>query len=474
MKNYKKIIFIFLLLLIIISGMTQTALASENIGITRLAGSGRIETSIKVSKEAYSKSSSVVLAGCNGEVDALTGTLLAADKDAPLLLTLKDSLHPDLKTELQRLKVKTVYILGGETIVSKSVETELAKTYTVKRVSGKNREETALAVVKEVKGQTKRIFLAKGYDVLADALAIGPISGIKDMPVLLTRSDKLSKTTIDAMKRLGVTHVTIVGGEGSISKTVENQLNGYKVDRISGPNREKTALAIANKYFTSPKKTIVANGYVFADALIGGYLGALYNSPILLTDTNKISGETISYLEANTKIPYILGGENAVSAGVYNGIKKAVEAGSSEPSRNPSPPASSPSSRMTWPVPSSSRISSPFGNRIHPIFNIFKFHTGIDIPAATGNSILAASSGKVTASRWMSGYGNTVMIDHGGGILTLYAHTSVLLVSQGQTVNKGQVIAKIGSTGNSTGPHLHFEVRKNGEYIDPEPWVRGY
>ena len=473
MKSYSKISLIFLLAFIIIVGGEEFVLASENIGVTRLAGPGRIETSIAVSEEAYTGSDSVVLAGCNGEVDALTGTLLAADKDAPLLLTLKDSLHPELKVELDRLKTKTVYILGGESVVSKEVENELSKTYTVKRVSGKNREETALAVVKEVKGQTKRIFLAKGYDVLADALAIGPISGIKDMPVLLTGTNKLPQATINAMKELGVTHVTIVGGQGAVSKSVEDQLKGYAVDRISGSSRERTAIAIADKYFTAPKKTIVANGYVFADALVGGYLGALYNSPILLTAANKISDDTISYLESNTEIPYVLGGESAISSGVHNGIKNAIEGGGSQPSRNPSPPASSNKSRMSWPVPSSSRISSPFGYRIHPIYKDYRLHTGIDIPASSGNNILAASSGKVTASKWMGGYGNAIIIDHGGGISTLYAHSSRRLVSAGQTVKEGQVIASIGSTGNSTGPHLHFEVRKNSKCENPEPWVRG-
>lgn len=459
--------------MIIVAGGADSVLASGSVEITRLAGSGRIETSIAVSKEAYKGSDSVVLAGCNGEVDALTGTLLAADKDAPLLLTLKDSLHTELKKELERLKPKTVYILGGESVVSKAVENELGKNYSVIRVAGKSREETALAVAKEVKGQSKRIFLAKGYDVLADALAIGPISAIKDMPVLLTGTNKLSQTTIDAMKNLGVTHVTIVGGQGAVSKAVENQLKGYTVDRISGSSREKTAIAIAKKYFTSPKKTIVANGYVFADALVGGYLGALYNSPVLLTAANKISDDTIKYLEKNTKIPYILGGESAISSGVHNGIKNAIEGGGSQPSRNPSPPVPSKETRMSWPVPSSSRISSPFGYRIHPIYKDYRLHTGIDIPASSGNNILAASSGRVTASKWMGGYGNAIIIDHGGGITTLYAHSSSRLVSQGQSVKEGQVIARIGSTGNSTGPHLHFEVRKNSKCENPEPWVRG-
>lgn len=129
--------------------------------------------------------------------------------------------------------------------------------------------------------------------------------------------------------------------------------------------------------------------------------------------------------------------------------------------------------KMLWPVPASTRITSYFGYRIHPIFKSKKLHTGIDIGVPTGSSIVAASEGKVIYSDWLGSYGKAVMLDHGGGIVTLYAHNSILSVKAGQTVKRGDTIAKAGSTGNSTGPHLHFEVRKNGEYVDPLPWVKG-
>ena len=129
--------------------------------------------------------------------------------------------------------------------------------------------------------------------------------------------------------------------------------------------------------------------------------------------------------------------------------------------------------KMAWPIPGHNRITSPYGYRIHPILNVKKFHTGIDIPGPTGSQVIAASEGTVVHSGWYGGYGKAVMIDHGGGILTLYAHNSSINVSKGQTVNRGDTIAKVGSTGMSTGPHSHFEVRKNGAYQDPVPWVKG-
>lgn len=127
-----------------------------------------------------------------------------------------------------------------------------------------------------------------------------------------------------------------------------------------------------------------------------------------------------------------------------------------------------------WPVPGHNKISSPFGNRVHPITGSIKFHTGIDISygGQYGTTVVAANSGKVIFSGWKSGYGNVVMIDHGGQMVTLYAHNQSLSVNVGQNVSSGQVIARGGSTGNSTGPHLHFEVRKNGKYMNPLSYLK--
>lgn len=123
--------------------------------------------------------------------------------------------------------------------------------------------------------------------------------------------------------------------------------------------------------------------------------------------------------------------------------------------------------KLGWPCPSSSRITSPYGYRI--LFGVRDFHTGIDIGATTGSNICAAESGTVILANygWNGGYGNYIIINHGNGITTRYAHASQLYVSAGQTVSKGQVIAAVGTTGNSTGPHLHFEVRVNGSHTNP-------
>lgn len=129
--------------------------------------------------------------------------------------------------------------------------------------------------------------------------------------------------------------------------------------------------------------------------------------------------------------------------------------------------------QFMWPVSSSHYISSPYGYRVHPIYGTKKFHSGIDIAASSGSTIVAADSGTVILSSWgyNGGYGNYIIISHGNGYTTRYAHCSNLYVSVGTQVSRGQSIAAVGSTGASTGPHLHFEVRLNGATQNPLNYV---
>lgn len=121
--------------------------------------------------------------------------------------------------------------------------------------------------------------------------------------------------------------------------------------------------------------------------------------------------------------------------------------------------------QLGWPV--SGEITSPYGYRVHPIWGTTIYHSGIDIGVDEGTPVHAADGGVVVWSGWMGGYGYAVVIDHGNGLSTLYGHNSELAVDEGQSVAKGQVISYAGSTGNSTGPHVHFEVRVNGDPVDP-------
>lgn len=126
---------------------------------------------------------------------------------------------------------------------------------------------------------------------------------------------------------------------------------------------------------------------------------------------------------------------------------------------------------LAWPVPGYTKISSNYGMRVHPITGQYKLHTGVDISAPMGANFVAANDGIVTKAGYNTAYGNMVIIDHGGGISTLYAHGSEILVTVGQTVKRNDPILKVGSTGYSTGPHAHFEVRINGVVTNPIEYI---
>lgn len=123
------------------------------------------------------------------------------------------------------------------------------------------------------------------------------------------------------------------------------------------------------------------------------------------------------------------------------------------------------SGELIWPV--SGIVTSGFGMRLHPILGTYRMHTGIDIAASLGTPVKAAQSGTVIMAGVLGGYGNCIIIDHGAGLSTLYAHLNTINVSAGSIVTRGSIIGTVGSTGLSTGPHLHFEVRVNGEPRDP-------
>ncbi|MEA5602326.1 murein hydrolase activator EnvC family protein [Nostoc sp. UHCC 0252] len=121
--------------------------------------------------------------------------------------------------------------------------------------------------------------------------------------------------------------------------------------------------------------------------------------------------------------------------------------------------------------PSNASTSSPFGWRMHPVLGYRRFHAGLDFAASYGSTIRAADSGTVIFAGWYGGYGRAAIIDHGNGLTTLYGHASELYIYDGQAVERGQAIAAVGSTGLSTGPHLHFEVRHNGTPVNPANYL---
>ena len=126
---------------------------------------------------------------------------------------------------------------------------------------------------------------------------------------------------------------------------------------------------------------------------------------------------------------------------------------------------------MQWPIYGHYKITSNYGMRVHPITGVYKLHTGVDISATIGTEFTSMAKGIVVKAEYNTAYGNMVIIDHGGGVQTLYAHGSEIVAKLGQEVNAGDVVLKVGSTGYSTGPHAHFEVRINGSPVNPLDYV---
>ncbi|WP_028308040.1 murein hydrolase activator EnvC family protein [Desulfitibacter alkalitolerans] len=133
---------------------------------------------------------------------------------------------------------------------------------------------------------------------------------------------------------------------------------------------------------------------------------------------------------------------------------------------------SAPTGKFAWPTPGYNRITSDYGMRVHPILRTQRMHTGIDISAPMGSPAVAGEVGEVIYTGWFGGYGWTVVVDHGGGVSSMYPHLSRITVKEGDIVARGQEVGKIGTSGLSTGPHMHFEVRENGDPVNPWPYLR--
>lgn len=127
--------------------------------------------------------------------------------------------------------------------------------------------------------------------------------------------------------------------------------------------------------------------------------------------------------------------------------------------------------RLLWPVPGYPEVTSAFGTRMHPVLRVARLHTGVDIGAPEGAPAVAAAAGKVVLVAEFQAYGRVVAIDHGGGLATVYAHLSAVSVQEGEAVRLGDQIGRVGQTGQVTGPHLHFEVRRDGEPVDTTPFL---
>ena len=194
---------------------------------------------------------------------------------------------------------------------------------------------------------------------------------------------------------------------------------------------------------------------------------------VRLSDLNKTLATREAYLKALEEDHSALEKAEDEMKAEADRLTKEIQAAAAAAAKQNKTSTKYTGGKMTWPLPGHYTITSPFGMRFHPILKQNRLHTGVDIAGynCNGSKVVAAADGVVIVAKYSSSYGNYIVLDHGGGITTLYAHSSKLIVSVGDRVKAGQEIMKVGSTGYSTGPHLHFEVRENGNYVNP---LNGY
>lgn len=478
--------------------------ASSN--ITRISGADRYETSYKAAyylKELNGgkKFNAVILTTGTSYPDALGGSYLAKVTEAPLILVNEKNRAKAIDCVSKVMnKDGIVYILGGFKAVSKQTESSLRLAgYTnIKRLSGDSRFDTNLELLKEADAYSKEVnktvnrtlILCSGQN-FADALS----AGATGRPIMIV--DKgLTASQLAYINERGFNRFYVLGGTTAVTAKVQNALQGKGVViRFSGSDRFETSIKIVKKFFSAAnvKQAIVVSGSNFPDGLSAAPIAQKLGSPILMVSDHHIAS-AYNYLKTNkiTKalvfggkgvIPdkYVGVANNGLSKGWNNLNNKLVYVHNDEtiatksfmdnytvivPSTGGFIDPSQRLEKFIWPVYGA--ITSYFGYRDDVPSWASSDHGGIDIDASMYTPVKAAASGMVIApTGWYQGYGNLVVIQHANGFVTYYGHNSYNLVERGDRVVQGQVIASSGSTGNSTGPHVHFEVRKNGVKQDP-------
>lgn len=291
LKN-KEIMSIVAATLVAQTAMFSNAYASEiKLNEDKIVGKNRYETAIEVSKKGWPNgATNAVLVNDTSIVDALSATPFAKVKDAPILLTKKDTLNEETKQQLKTLGVKNLYIIGGEGVVSKKIEEQLkSENINTDRIQGLNREATSIEIAKRLDeiNPVKEVSVVNGYKGLADAVSIASISANENMPIILSGMDKISTEATEFIDNNKINKSYIVGGDSVVSSDLEKKLPN--ATRISGKNRKETNANVISTFFTEKE---IDNLYIakdgmqsenqLIDALSVGSLAAKTNSPVMI------------------------------------------------------------------------------------------------------------------------------------------------------------------------------------------------
>ncbi|MBN3554180.1 cell wall-binding repeat-containing protein [Fictibacillus nanhaiensis] len=306
----KKHILLFLVLFCILLWGDNRKVDAAYLKKERLSGKDRFEVAVNVSKKGWSSSDTVFLTNYMAFADALAASPLAFKNNAPILLSRSERLTDTTRNEIVRLGVKHVVIIGGTGSIYPAVASELkAMNISTRRIEGQDRFEVAYNISKELDQKGKAI-VTYGLN-FSDALAIAPYAAKNGYPILLTHKDQLNESTKKALAEKNIKQTYVIGGEGSVSKAVYNQLP--QPSRIGGKNRYEVAANIIRQLELSTEKVYMATGQSFADALTGSVLAAKESSPLLLTYPKSIPSETINIMgDKNITNLTILGGHASV------------------------------------------------------------------------------------------------------------------------------------------------------------------
>ncbi|WP_055070838.1 murein hydrolase activator EnvC family protein [Clostridium massiliamazoniense] len=292
--------------------------------------------------------------------------------------------------------------------------------------------------------------------MLIDSKGLGDlISNISNIGTILKTDKKLIKEVEESKQDLIAKENSLKAKENELNKNIE----GIESKKSEVENAKSKVQELESVYATEAAKL----------ASIESERQSEYDK--LSSEEKAIQTEIAQYNQDNADLrAYFnnLSKSNTTENNSNNAGSSSSGSGSGSSSNEGG--ATAPSSQG-FIKPASGGITSPYGPRVHPVTGKQSFHTGVDYGASYGSAIKASKSGTVTTAGWHTAYGKMVIIDHGNGQSTLYAHSSQLNVSVGQKVSQGQVIAQVGSTGYSTGPHLHFEIRINGQHQNPTKYV---
>lgn len=290
----------------------------EKIPATRIAGRNRQLTAVEVSKTLFEKADTVILTSSDKMVDSLAASPKGIAINAPTLFVEKDSIMDEVIQEIKRLNPSKIIIAGGEESISDDVAKQLQQLgIKQQRIAGADRFETAVKLGEEIRRNSSNktdVILVNGYNSI-DALTAGSLAAKLNIPILLTGSDQLNKTTEKALKNWNIQNVIIVGGHTQVSETIASQLknDGVNTSRLAGRTRVETALEVAKAVNSDPDKVIFANKDAFADALLAPYLSNAEKAPIVLIDKDEASVSVKQYLRDNEiKNGIILGGEKSI------------------------------------------------------------------------------------------------------------------------------------------------------------------